>query len=94
MINFNSNVSFHKVLTQEEQYALARATTGLRFRIWQSYCDAVDKVAEEYAEEVSQLVPQFGLLNIVNHFRTKQRYERILPSALVKALGGKVQLLI
>ncbi len=61
---------------------------------WQSYCDALNKVAEEYADEVSQLVPQFGLLNIVNHFRTMQRYERILPRALVEAIRSKVQPLI
>jgi len=94
MIDFNSNIWFYKLLTQEELYALASATTGLRSRIWQSYCEALDKVAEEYAEEVSQLVPQFGLLNIMNYFRTKQRYERILPRDLVEAIRRKVQPLI
>jgi hypothetical protein len=94
MIRFNFDAYYRKPLTQEDLYALARATTGLRFRIWQSYCDALSKIAEEYADEISQLASQFDLPNIIQHFRTKQRYERILPKALVEAIRNQVQPLI
>lgn len=87
------SLHYKKPLTQEEQYALARAATGLQYPILLAYREALDKVAEQFANEIAQLVPEFGLGNILEVFRAKKRGFRILPMDLVNALREKVQLL-
>lgn len=83
------DIWFKKQLSQEEQFALVGAGIGIDHRILSSYRQALSQIAEQYAQELGQLVERFGLENLLTEFRTRRlgRTRRnMLPRELVEAI--------